>query len=219
MATLQNYVKYPYFPPTQPHNLPCPPIVPPPSPPKVAPPPPHHVSPPPPPPHIVPPPPHPVIPPPPPHPVSPPPPPPHIVPPPPHPVFPPPPHIVPSPPHPYSPPPPPPTPGHHTVIIFVFVSLGGLFFLAFLSVALFCFLKKRKRRIIQETDKVRIDEHVRVHEDIVPGPHGTKNVILTIDDDVDIEEEIKKNEVVGKSSNMKSAGKPSSSSRRGSNYI
>ncbi|KAL2496622.1 putative leucine-rich repeat extensin-like protein 3 [Forsythia ovata] len=150
-----------------------------------------------PPPHIVPSPPHPISPPP-----------PHIVPSPPHPISPPPPHIVPSPPHHISPPPPhivpppPPTPGHHTVIIFIFVSLGGLFFLAFLSVALFCFLKKRKKRIIQESDKVKIDEHIKVHEDIVPGPHGTKTVVLTIDEDVNIEEVIKKNEVVGKSSHM-----------------
>lgn len=52
---------------------------------------------------------------------------------------------------------------------------------------------------------MEIDERIRVHEDIVPGPHGKKTVILTIDDDVNIEEEIKKNEVVGKSSHMKSA--------------
>ncbi|KAL2476540.1 putative leucine-rich repeat extensin-like protein 3 [Abeliophyllum distichum] len=196
--------------PPPPHVVPSPPSQPPPP----LPPPPYVVpSPPsqPPPPHVVPspspqPPPH-IVPSPspsPPHDIPPPPPPPHIVPSPPHHIPPPPPHIVPSPPHPITPPPPPPTPGHHTVIIFIFVSLGGLFFLAFLSVALFCFLKKRKKRIIHETDKVKIDEHIKVHEDIVTGPHGTKAVVLTIDDDVNIEEVIKKNEVVGKSSHMRS---------------
>ncbi|KAL2476553.1 putative leucine-rich repeat extensin-like protein 3 [Abeliophyllum distichum] len=202
--------------PPPPHVVPSPPSQPPPPlpPPHIvpSPPPPHVVpspSPQPPPPHVVPspspqPPPHIVPSPSPPHDI--PPPPPHIVPSPspPHHIPPPPPHIVPSPPHPITPPPPPPTPGHHTVIIFIFVSLGGLFFLAFLSVALFCFLKKRKKRIIQETDKVKIDEHIKVHEDIVIGPHGTKAVVLTIDDDVNIEEVIKKNEVVGKSSHMRS---------------
>ncbi|KAI3457540.1 hypothetical protein Pfo_014203 [Paulownia fortunei] len=223
MAPVPNFVNFPFFPPTPPHYIPAPPNVPPPhnppSPPKVTPPrppitappppkfpipgppPPHHAPSPPPPPAVKPPnlpvtPPPPSVKPP-PHPISPPPPP--------HPVSPPPPHIVPSPPHPISPPPPPSPPGHHsTVIIFVFVSIGGLFFLAFLAAALFCCVKKRKKRIVQETDKFKIDEHVKVQEAIVPGPHGTQTVVLTIDEDVHVEEEIKKTEVEGKSSHLRS---------------
>ncbi|EYU45053.1 hypothetical protein ABFS82_13G056400 [Erythranthe guttata] len=183
MTQVPNFQIYPYFPPTPPHYFPAPPNAkpPPPSPPKVAPP---H------PPTIAPPPPKsPIRPPPPPH--HPPPPPP----PPPHPISPPPPHIVPSPPNPILPPPPPP-PGHHhsTVIIVVFVSVGGLFFLAFLAAALFCCAKKKKKKIINETDKIKIDEHVKIQEAVVPGPHGTQMTVVTIDEDFHIEEEIKKTE-------------------------
>ncbi|KAG6395821.1 hypothetical protein SASPL_141950 [Salvia splendens] len=65
--------------------------------------------------------------------------------------------------------------------------------------ALFCFIKKRKKTIVQETDNVKIEEHVRVHEDIVPGPHGTQAVVLTIDEDLHVEEEIHKTSEVVKS--------------------
>ncbi|KAK3002963.1 hypothetical protein RJ639_019554 [Escallonia herrerae] len=116
---------------------------------------------------------------------------------PPHPIPPPtPPHIVPT----------PPPPGHHsTVIIVVFVSLGGLFFLAFLSAALCCFLKKKKKKTRQETDIIKVDEHLKVHEAIVPGPHGAETVVLSIDEDIHIQEDIKKNETVGKASHIVSA--------------
>ncbi|XP_047336008.1 protein TRACHEARY ELEMENT DIFFERENTIATION-RELATED 7A-like [Impatiens glandulifera] len=143
------------------------------------------------------------------------PPPPHfpILPPPYHPNFPPPPPpaaakppshpTLPPPPHPRSPPPPPPaippppSPGHHTTIIVVFVSLGGLFLLGFLSVALCCFLKKRKKKQIQEMEVVRVDEHLKIREAVVPGPNGTtQTVILSIDEDIHVEEETKKNEIV-----------------------
>lgn len=59
-------------------------------------------------------------------------------------------HLPPPPPHHFSPPPPPhiiptppPSPGHHsTIIIIVFVSLGGFLFLAFLLAALTLHLEK-----------------------------------------------------------------------------
>ena len=134
-------------------------------------------------------------------PFSPPPPPPHRRPPPPPPHInppPPPPHTRPSPPPHTRPPPPSPSPDSHpTVIIIVFVSLGGLFFLAFLSVALCCFLKKRKKKMVQETDIIKVDEHLTVKEAIVPGPHGEQAVVLFVDDDVHIQEEIRKNEKFG----------------------
>ncbi|XP_076891209.1 uncharacterized protein LOC143542527 [Bidens hawaiensis] len=189
-------------PPSPSHFVPPPPhTVPPPSPPHVVPPSPHtvpppHVSPPPPhtvpPPHVSPPPPHKVPPPspprfspPPPHKV-PPPPPPHIVPPPPHAISPPPPHILPPPPSP---------PGNHsTVIVVVFVSCGGVFFLAFVMVALWCFLKKRKK-MVTKAENVHFDEHRKVSERIVQGPNGTESVILSVEDDIHIEEDIRKSEL------------------------
>ncbi|XP_040997984.1 protein TRACHEARY ELEMENT DIFFERENTIATION-RELATED 7A-like [Juglans microcarpa x Juglans regia] len=138
------------------------------------------------------------------HPVAPPP---HVRPPPPpsHP-FAPPPHIHPQPPsHPFAPPPPhvrpvpPPSPSpdnHPTVIVIVFISLGGLFFLAFLAAALFCFINKRKKTV-EETDIIHVDEHRTIKEAIIPGPHGPRAVVLSIDDDIHIDEVIRKNEKFG----------------------
>ncbi|XP_042024746.1 protein TRACHEARY ELEMENT DIFFERENTIATION-RELATED 7A-like [Salvia splendens] len=173
MAQPQNSQFFPYFPPHFAPPFPLPP-------------PPHH---PPPPPKLPPPPPKSPLP-------TPPPPPRHT----PSPPLPPPPHTFsPPPPHPISPPLPPPPPDHSTVVIVVFLSIGGVFFLAFVAAALFCFIKKRKKTIVQETDNVKIEEHVRVHEDIVPGPHGTQAVVLTIDEDLHVEEEIHKTSEVVKS--------------------
>lgn len=149
--------------------------------------------------HYFPPPPfHPVSPPPPPlHPVSPPPPPPPH-----HPITPPPPpHVRPPP----APLPPAPSPSNNTVIIVVFVTCGGLFFLAFLAVALFCFLKKKKKKTAQETDIVHVDEHFRVKEATVPGLHGTKAVVLEIEDDVHVDKEIVKTERTMQGSNLHSS--------------
>ncbi|KAM1793703.1 hypothetical protein ACFX11_034259 [Malus domestica] len=49
-----------------------------------------------------------------------------------------------------------------------------------------------------ETEIVNVNEHRKVKEDIVEGPHGSKAAVLTIDDDVHIDEIIRKNERVGK---------------------
>lgn len=74
--------------------------------------------------------------------------------------------------------------------------------MAFLCIALCCFIKKRKKRAVQETDIVRIDEHAKIHEAIIQGPHGAQAVILSIDEDVHVQEEIKRNEMVGKGSHV-----------------
>ncbi|EEF36238.1 protein TRACHEARY ELEMENT DIFFERENTIATION-RELATED 6 [Ricinus communis] len=115
--------------------------------------------------------------------------------------FPPPPaHFQPPPPSPPNvrPPPPPPLPpapspsnNSTTVVLVVFVSLGGVFFLAFLAFALCCFIKKRKKRV-QETDVIQVDEHLKVKEAIVEGPNGPQSVVLQIEDDVHVNEVIKK---------------------------
>ncbi|KAJ4970787.1 hypothetical protein NE237_003886 [Protea cynaroides] len=91
---------------------------------------------------------------------------------------------------PYSSPPPPPPGNDTTIIIVVFVSFGGLFFLACLSVALCCCFmkKKKKKKIIEETEIVNVDEHSKVHEAILPGPHGTEAVVLCVEEDLHIEE-------------------------------
>ncbi|KAF2282844.1 hypothetical protein GH714_043300 [Hevea brasiliensis] len=104
-------------------------------------------------------------------------------------------------------------------VVVVFVSLGGLFFLAFLAVALCCFLKKKKKKEVKETDLIHVDEHKKAKEAIVEGPHGPKVVILDIEDDVHVDEVIKKEEKLGKGLHAKSVegsalqeGAPSSSS-------
>ncbi|KAJ6737335.1 hypothetical protein OIU85_019402 [Salix viminalis] len=123
-----------------------------------------------------------------------------------HPFHPPPPHHIPPPSPPHTIPPPPPTPGHHsTVIIVVFVSLGGLFFLAFLSVALCCFIKKKKKKTVQKTEIIEFDEHTKVQEAVIPGPHGEKITVLNIEEDVHLVEEIKKNEKLAERSHIKLA--------------
>ncbi|XP_022751382.1 formin-like protein 2 [Durio zibethinus] len=126
-----------------------------------------------------------------------------------HPASPPPPHVHPPPPPDVHPPPAPvipaPSSSNHTVIIFVFVSCGGLFLLAFLAVALFCFFKKTKKKTVQEKDNVHVDEHLKMKEAIVPGPHGPRAVFLEIEDDVHIDEEIVKTERIKQGSNVHSA--------------
>ncbi|XP_051125155.1 protein TRACHEARY ELEMENT DIFFERENTIATION-RELATED 7A-like [Andrographis paniculata] len=182
MAQIKNPQHFPYFPSPPkflPPAIPPPPrvIFPPPPPPPL---PPHHSPPP------LKPPNNPI----------PPPPPPTQNPPPPPPQHPPPPLPPPRPPHIAPAPPPIPVPGNHsTVIIYIFVLIGGVFFLASLAAALFCWIRKRNKRTVEEVDRVQMEEHVKVHEDIVEGPHGSKKIMLTIDDDVCIEEEIKKNVV------------------------
>lgn len=81
----------------------------------------------------------------------------------------------------------------------MFVSLGGLFFLAFLAAALCCFVKKKKKATA-EMDTISVDEQVRVHETVVPGPHGEPVVLVSVDEDIRIHEEIKKGKLVGESS-------------------
>ncbi|OMO58570.1 hypothetical protein CCACVL1_25436 [Corchorus capsularis] len=67
-----------------------------------------------------------------------------------------------------------------------------------MAVALFCFLKKKKKKTIQEAEVVHVDEHLKVKEAIVPGPHGPQAVLLEIVDDVHIDEEIVKTEKIEK---------------------
>lgn len=67
-------------------------------------------------------------------------------------------------------------------------------FLSLLAFALFCCVQKRKKKTQQETDIIHIDEHKKVKETIVPGPFGQQAVVITVEDDVHIDEVIRKNE-------------------------
>lgn len=109
--------------------------------------------------------------------------------PPPHPISPPPkPHPPPPPPpRPHPPPfvPPPPSPPHsYIIIIFVFSTFGCILLgLAILSFC--CYLKKKKKTTVVEEKEVKhIDEHLRIKEAIVQGPHGKpKTVVLSVEED------------------------------------
>ena len=58
-------------------------------------------------------------------------------------------------------------------------------------------MKKKTKKTVKETEIVHVDEHLKVKEAIVEGPHGPRAVVLEIVDDVHIGEEIKKEEKVG----------------------
>lgn len=60
-----------------------------------------------------------------------------------------------------------------------------------LAFALFCCIQRRKKKT-QETEVIHFDEHKTVKETIVPGPFGRNTVVVTVEDDVHIDEEIKK---------------------------
>ncbi|OVA06593.1 hypothetical protein BVC80_6729g3 [Macleaya cordata] len=63
---------------------------------------------------------------------------------------------------------------------------------------------KKKKKMVQKAEIINIDEHMKVQETIVPGPHGAQAVVLSIEEDVHIEEAIKKNERVGEGLHTKS---------------
>ncbi|KAL3845445.1 hypothetical protein ACJIZ3_002848 [Penstemon smallii] len=100
------------------------------------------------------------------------------------------------------PPPPPSSDDGPTVIVVVFVSFGFIFFVALGFFALWCIITKRKKKTVQETDLISADEHLRVKEAIVEGPHGPQTVVLSVEDDKHIEEKIMKNEELGGKSHM-----------------
>ncbi|KAL2318355.1 hypothetical protein Fmac_032231 [Flemingia macrophylla] len=168
---------HPFNPPPPPSHSFTPPPPPPPPPPS-----PSHFNPPPPPPHsFSPPPPF----------GSPPPPPPR--------VFPPPPPSQPD-----CPPPLPPRPIGPPLIV-VLVSLGGLMLLSMLAFALFCCIQSRKKKKAQETEVIHFDEHKRVNETILPGPFGRNTMVVTVEDDVHVNEVINKSEKVGHGLHAKSS--------------
>ncbi|KVH99644.1 hypothetical protein Ccrd_022124 [Cynara cardunculus var. scolymus] len=84
-----------------------------------------------------------------------------------------------------------------TIVFIVFYSFGCAFFLALVSVAFYCFVKKSKcSKTTEADDTVHVDEHLKVKENILEGPNGTKTVAITIDDDLHVHEnkESSKNE-------------------------
>ncbi|KAK6115006.1 hypothetical protein DH2020_007275 [Rehmannia glutinosa] len=104
-----------------------------------------------------------------------------------------------------TPPPPPTSPDDGPIVIIViFVSFGCIFFLAFFMFALWCLIKKRKKKTVEveETDVIRTDKHRKVKEAIVQGPHGPQVVVLSIEEDKHTQKQIIKNEKVEEKKQM-----------------
>jgi len=88
----------------------------------------------------------------------------------------------------------------------VVISLGSLFFLAFLAAALFCYLKKR-RKSSTKAEIIEFDEHLKVQETIVQGPHGEQTRVVMLEEDIHLVEDIHKTEKLSRPSHLSSTGR------------
>ncbi|KAJ9166521.1 hypothetical protein P3X46_021261 [Hevea brasiliensis] len=90
---------------------------------------------------------------------------------------------------------------NHTTYIAVFVSLGGVFFLAFMALGLFCLARRRKKAVMIPAEaEACVEEHEHIQETITTGPCGEQTVTVTIDDDRRIHEIAEARAVEGGSS-------------------
>jgi len=87
-----------------------------------------------------------------------------------------------------------------------------------LAFALFCCVQRRKKKT-QEVEVIHFDEHKTVKETIVPGPFGRNTVVVTVEDDVHIDEEIKKSEKVGHGVHAKSSSPPGADEATSSSIV
>ncbi|KFK24286.1 hypothetical protein AALP_AAs62367U000400 [Arabis alpina] len=88
-----------------------------------------------------------------------------------------------------------PTPDHDTTVtVVVFVSLGCVLFLVFLAFVICFLIKKKSKKHSEKTETVRVDEHFKMKESIVEGPHGSEAVVISVEDDVHIEDMTRKGE-------------------------
>ncbi|KAL5715033.1 hypothetical protein ACHQM5_016921 [Ranunculus cassubicifolius] len=86
--------------------------------------------------------------------------------------------------------------GAHATILVLFISLGGLSLFTFLVASLCWFVRnKRKSKMEQKTDAIDVDEHLKVKESVVQGPHGTEAVTLSVEEDVHFQEKMSKNKI------------------------
>lgn len=49
--------------------------------------------------------------------------------------------------------------------------------------------------MVQENDAVNVTDHVHVHETVLPGPRGEQVVAMTVDEDINVQGTMRKNEV------------------------
>lgn len=84
-----------------------------------------------------------------------------------------------------------------TFIIIVFPAFGFIL-LCMALFALCCYLKKKKKKskttMVEEKEVKHIDEHLRVKEAIVEGPHGRpETVVLSMEEDLHVDDDIIRN--------------------------
>lgn len=76
----------------------------------------------------------------------------------------------------------------HTGVIVACVSLGGVFFIAFIAMGLLCLAKKKKKPILIQVIPPRpaacVEQHEVIHETVIQGSHGEQAVVITVEDDV-----------------------------------
>ncbi|MCD7466013.1 hypothetical protein HAX54_002326 [Datura stramonium] len=80
----------------------------------------------------------------------------------------------------------------HYIIIIVF-PIFGFILLCMGLLALRCYLKKKKKKttMVEETEVKHIDDHMRVKEDFVKGPHGRpESVVLSVEEDLHVDDDI-----------------------------
>ncbi|KAK9740920.1 hypothetical protein RND81_03G071100 [Saponaria officinalis] len=100
--------------------------------------------------------------------------------------------------------PPTPSPDNPTVIVVVVICFGGLFVLGAILLGIWCIFKrhckKKKKKLVHERKDVDVDEHLKVQELVLPGPHGPKTMVISVEDEVRVHEDVHKDEVgvVGK---------------------
>jgi len=75
--------------------------------------------------------------------------------------------------------------------------------LSLLTFALYCCFQKRKGNT-QETDTIHIDEHKKGKETIVPGPFGQQAAVISVEDNVHVDE-ARKTEKLGHGLHAKSS--------------
>ncbi|XP_022154444.1 uncharacterized protein LOC111021715 [Momordica charantia] len=91
--------------------------------------------------------------------------------------------------------------GHPAVIVIVFISLGAcFFFFALVPAAICCFIIKKKKKKScghqEVAEVIHVDGHRKIHEAAAGGGggHGPQAVVVTIEDEVCIDEVMKKKE-------------------------
>ncbi|TMW92949.1 hypothetical protein EJD97_012374 [Solanum chilense] len=94
---------------------------------------------------------------------------------------------------PFPPPPPPSSDQSYTIVILVFSTFGCI--LLGLAILAFCtyFLKKKKKStmLVEEKEVKHIDDHVKIKEAIVEGPHGKlETIVLSIEEDLHEKDDI-----------------------------